>query len=506
MPSLIDNPIAYAQFQLRGGWKNTLGVTGVAALVLVGLILLTVRMAEPRTGPAWNGWVVGILTIEAAILLLYGSSRVSAAIRRDITQRMLESHQLMPVGGMTAVAGYIVGAASQAMVLAGAAALIGMGVAQKAGIDVTHFLFANVALLLYALFIWVVSAFAAFLMKGGFGIIIGAMLGILMSGGMLISLLPPLRVLAGTAFIEGIFSMKTNASFIPWAYGISVLSQAFVGVICYIGAARKYRRGEDSAFGPSLGLAMVAGWVAIGAIAIVWQREFWPEFFYRQPDAVDQMLAALISTMILAIVPLASAAWAHVEWRRHRLEEDPRQMRRPLPIWAVAIAVGLLATPLAWSMNAADAEARRSAQTVVVSGSVTTTIAADAVETRPAPTAQQIIGTALVVVSFGVGMGYLLRWVYLAAPGALLIGGLWLLVTWLGPLFVDFVIHTAKAADNYERLPPVVGAFSPIGALLQIWGDDGYDYRLGLIGQMVINAIPILMNLGKMRGTLAKAA
>jgi hypothetical protein len=476
MPSLIDNPIAYAQFQVKGGWKNTLATTGIAATVLVGLILLTVRLSEPRTGQAWNAWVGGMLAIEAAILLLYGASRVSAAIRRDITQRMIESHQLMPVTGATAVAGYLIGAGGQALVLAGAAMLVGIGVAQQAGVAIEHFLFANLVLLLFTLFVWVASAFASFLMKGGFGLMIGVLVAMLMSGGTLAELLPPLRVLVGPVMSESIFEMKASANFIPWAYGVAVIAQALAGTLLYVGAARKYRRGEDSAFGPLLGLAMVAGWVAIGAIAVVFGDAFRSDLFRRGMDPLQQMLATLISTMLLAIVPLASAAWANVEWRRHRLEEDPRPVRRPLPIWVAAVVVTGLCAALIFTPMAAAYDST--------------------------PTNRAVFATALVVLSFCVGMGYLLRWVYLVAPGALLIGGVWLGVTWLGPLMFDFVVHSAQdGLNNVDRQSPIIGAVSPVGALLQIWGKEGDDYRVGLIAQMVINTIPVLMNLGKFRAT-----
>jgi len=476
MPTLINNPIAYSQFQIRGGWKNTLSVALLYMLVLGGAIAFTIRLSQPRTGPAWNGWVVGLLVIESGLLLLFGASRVSAAIRRDITLRMMESHQLMPVGGFTAVIGYLIGAGSQAFVLAMATVLLGVVVASQAGISVSHFIFANVALLELTLFTWFVTAFMAFLMKGGFWLMGGVAFVVLSSNLSLVTILPPLQVIAGLQTVESIFTLRgtATATFIPWAYAVTVLSHAFIAAICLIGAARKYRRGEDSAFGPALGLAMVAGWIALGAVAVSWPESFKINDYMRTPSITDQLVAMTISALLLAIVPLASAAWAHVEWRRHRLEDDPRPMRQPLPIWAVAAGVTLLLLPL---LFIADGDA--SAGTLV---NVST---------------QQIVATLLVVASFCIGMGYLLRWIYLAVPKALLIGGLWLLITWLAPILIDAAIHAAQPDARDSEFKPIFGAISPVGALLQIWGDDGYDFRIGLIVQMVLNTIPVLLNVGK---------
>ncbi|HEV7298840.1 MAG TPA: hypothetical protein VGN72_05695 [Tepidisphaeraceae bacterium] len=479
--TLLDNPIAYAQFKLRGGWKNTLSVTAVYAVLLVAVVILTVRLNEPRdTTSVLNGWVTGLLVIEAGLLLLYGASRVSAAIRRDVTQQMLESHQLMPVGGFTAVVGYLIGAGSQSLVMMLATMVVGLFVARGAGIDPLHFAGANVALLLFAAFVWIVSAFSAFLMKGGLGLFVSLIVGAMMFGENLISLLPGVRVLMSPLFIGTLFTPRTSMEFIPWAYGVSVVAQAFVGFVCFIGAARKYRRGEDSALGPMLGLALVAGWVAISSVGIVYNGEFGTPGFHRGTDIHVQVVAAIVSAMLLSVVPLGSSAWAAAEYRRHQLEDDPQPRRRPMPLVLVALLATLLLLPLAWARPDLSEESSQR-----LSSWYQNTFPLDA-------TLQPVLATALVVGAFMIGMAYLLRWNYLAGPRAMAVGIVWIALTWLGPLMADFMILEAIQGDNGVRKHPIA-AISPIGALAQIWDAETiHDYRLGLVVQVVLNALPVL--------------
>src|SRR5207237_4208286 len=96
-----------------------------------------------------------------------------------------------------------------------------------------------------------------------------------------------------------------------------------------------------------LGLALVAGWVAISAVGLVnWHSFRATNFFFGREDLSNQLVASLVSTLLIGIVPLGSAAWALAEYRRHRAEADPRQLRRPLPIAAIALLAAALVLPL----------------------------------------------------------------------------------------------------------------------------------------------------------------
>src|SRR5579884_3247688 len=93
-----DNAIFYAQFHLRGGWRNTLTVAGAYAVIVGGLVLLSVYIRDPNGRLMFPGalswWIVALLVIQTAALVLYGATRVTAAIRKDVAGHMIESHRL----------------------------------------------------------------------------------------------------------------------------------------------------------------------------------------------------------------------------------------------------------------------------------------------------------------------------------------------------------------------------------------------------------------------------
>jgi uncharacterized membrane protein YidH (DUF202 family) len=482
MPSLIDNPIAYAQFKLRGGWRNTLTVTSIYTAGLATLIVMTVRLNRPSQQLEILGtWSTGLLVIEAGLLLLFGASRISAAIRRDVTQGLMESHQLMPVDGFSAVFGYLIGAGAQAFVMAVATMLVGVFVAHWGGLDFFRFLAANASLVLFAVFVWVLSAFSAFLMKGGLGLFVGLVIGSMTLGQVVYMLLPGIRVLATPMLAGTVFSARTSFTFVPWSYAISVAAQAFVGAVCFVGAARKYRRGEDAALGPMLGLALLAGWVAISAIGIVYTDEFGGPFHLGDDGDHAQLVSAVLSAILLAIVPVASSAWAATEYHRHRLEEDPRPMRRPLSLWAVTAIAILLIAPLSMARGPVE----------YVSAQMGGRYDWFTVLGDPAPSA--VLATSAVAGVFLIGFGHLLRFIYLATPKALAMGSVWLGGTWLLPLLIDYMI--AASRDYGDPAPSrVIASISPIGAVMQIWdaNTDG-SYAVGLVAQLALAAFPILL-------------
>src|SRR5688572_1161425 len=92
-----DNAIAWVQVRLRGGPRNLLTTTLTYAAV-VGLAMVgSVQLVPARPGDTLAGWVGGLLGLQVATLLLFGTSRVASAIRLDINTGIIESNRLMPV-------------------------------------------------------------------------------------------------------------------------------------------------------------------------------------------------------------------------------------------------------------------------------------------------------------------------------------------------------------------------------------------------------------------------
>src|SRR5215203_4163271 len=113
-----DNAIAWVQVRLRGGPRNLLTTTGTYAGVIGLSMVACVQLLPTPVDQILGGWATAIIVLQAAVLLLFGGSRVAAAIRQDITSGVIESHRLMPIAPAQAVAGYMQGATCQALCLA----------------------------------------------------------------------------------------------------------------------------------------------------------------------------------------------------------------------------------------------------------------------------------------------------------------------------------------------------------------------------------------------------
>src|SRR5437763_8752009 len=96
-PVVADlNPIAWAQIHLRGGWKS-FWPTLIGYTVIIGAgLLLAVRLTGGTPG-ALGAIKTAFTGLQAGLLVIFVSSRVSTAVRQDQTSRMIESHRLMPI-------------------------------------------------------------------------------------------------------------------------------------------------------------------------------------------------------------------------------------------------------------------------------------------------------------------------------------------------------------------------------------------------------------------------
>src|SRR2546423_14162947 len=150
-----NNALAWAHFRLRGGWKRSLTFSAGAAALLTVLIVGGLRVDPINKARILYGWTTGLLSLGAACLLIYVPGRITASIRQDIQSKLIESHRLMPTPAAEAVAGYIMGAAMQPLVFCGVIFLIGACTASGASVDLSRWTFANLILLGFCGFVWV---------------------------------------------------------------------------------------------------------------------------------------------------------------------------------------------------------------------------------------------------------------------------------------------------------------------------------------------------------------
>src|SRR4051812_41745954 len=345
---LTNNAIAYAHFQLRGGWRNTLITAGLYSMVIVGAMTLATKL-DPR-GVGWiRGWVGGILALQSFVLLLFATSRIGVAIRGDINQKLIESHRLMPLPAWEAIVGYLVGGTSQAMALAAANYAIGAVAAATIGIGQDQWFAANFILLTFSIFFWTASSMGAFTMtrgKGGVGWVAALGFITLSSQGLIAIVLPGLTLLASPIVGRTIYTLQASTSGgLPVAFALSLPAQIAIGSLCFFAAARKYRAPQAPAFSPVMGLLLLCAWSAASIVGMVFWDDICPDVGMFRNGGHDenvhmmQVILSTISAMLLAMLPIANSSHADVARKRRRaLGEVPRERVYVSPALATVLS------------------------------------------------------------------------------------------------------------------------------------------------------------------------
>ena len=443
--TLINNPIAWAHFKVRGGWKNHLWSTALYTFCILAGILLTTRL-----NPLSNmllAWTSGLLGLQMAILLLYGCNVIGNSIRRDATTGLLESHRLMPIASSTAVMGYLMGPPFQAITLAVANFIIGTTLAGMTGV-MEQWLMANVIVLLFVAFLWVGVAFTSFVAKGAFGIIFGLMVSAFFANTGAIGLfdvIPALRVLVTPMLGNSVFTMLSRGQPVSLGYAWGILAQIVFGAIFFRGAMRRYRRDDVPALSVLLGLLLLAAWVGSCAVGIVRWSDFHPRGlrfggrgrFAMESQAFDtSTIATVLTAMLIGVTPIAASARAATDWMRTFIGSGRAPGRRPLPPPLIACIAAAIALPI---------------------------VAASPPEAMSKVEAFTRVG--IVLLSYFLSISYLLRIFYRAGRKAFALIAIWLVLTWLFPMGLEAIRRSALVNDSQA----MISLGSPWGTLLDIW-------------------------------------
>lgn len=455
MNVIFDNPIAWAHYRVRGGWKNHLWSTAGYVLLITAVIGVTYRLSTGSGASVLAGWTMAILGLQAAILGLYGSSVVGNAIRRDVSAGLLESHRLMPIGAGTAVAGYLLGPTFQAISMAVANLIIGAMLTSASQIPVEHWVVSNFVVVSFVVFLWVCFAYASFVAKNAFTAMFGLMFGGFGSGGILLNVMPALAVLMTPLSGRTAFNFAFRGTAMTPAYGLGLAAQIVIGGIFFCGAMRRFRRDDVPALGTVLGLMLLAAWVATSAVGIRNWELVSPVMFQRlnQPDFNVQAIGSIVAALLIALVPVAGSARMAVQWHRIAATAGGRAVHRPAPPPLVA----LLATVIVPAVLFGATRDR---------------------EWRPAVVPVVVVSGAFLFTS-----SYLLRYFYLRNLRAAVWMAFWLIVTWLLPLGADALRNNFSDDLNPK---PLFSLLSPIGALINVWDDNRSDAWFGLAVQGVL--------------------
>jgi len=441
--SLTNNAIAWGQVRLRGGWRNVIITIGTCAVLVVGLILLCIRVQFAPFKDILYGWTMALLGVQIAWTMLAACGGIQSGIRRDVDAKIIESHRLMPISDMAAVLGYIVGSSSQAMVGAGLTLIIGMVTATAAGIGAINWLAANGILLVFAVVCSTAIAMLSFQSKGAFAAMIALLSLGVVSGGVVFAVLPGLTLLCAPAIGNNIFGIIERGIAWNWTYLLSFCMQFVFAGLFFLAAARKFRRDYVPAFGWALGIALLLAWVVLSVSGIL----AWPQISSRAlrgvaVDARTQIIASTIGTMLLALVPISSAAWQENNSRRRRALRDPAWARQPASPEIITVLASLivLLVPLSTVPRLR----------LPLDGTIACAVG---------------LFAGMMCVRFLLGMLYLIR------RPTLLIVGFWLVCAWAGPPVLDAIRYQFmwERGVNAPQVTALTG-FGPVGLMMAVSG------------------------------------
>jgi hypothetical protein len=495
---LTNNAITWAHFQLRGGWKSLIVTSSFYGTAILVLIFITTRMNSTGSTSTTAGWAGVIMGLQAAALLLFAGSRISHAIRNDLNSSIIESHRLMPLPPWQAIVGYMTGPSGQALGVVAVNLLLGVGIVSMASLGLYEWFAANGVLLSFSVFIWAVLVLMSFVTRkafGGIGWVIGLTVFGFSTQGMITMLLPGVAVLASPVMGQTVFSLRPGALALGPNYALAIAGQGVIGALCFVGAARKYRRADEAAFTPFMGLLLLAAWVGVSLVGMAHWRDVAPWVIRRafgDDDEVRpvQFIASTLMAMLVALIPIAAASRAHLEWKRKQRLADPalleprggpsRWLRRPM----APLAVTLLAAGLCLCLLV----------TMPVPGDL-----AELIWRQPMNSDQErgmksllaaIVITATVVVSFAMTMSCLLRTLHRGgARRTAVFAGVLIPLLWVGPILIDVARWVAvQQQDDRAPLMTRLSTASPIGALVMTWGNMRDRYRVSPVPGVVVQA------------------
>jgi hypothetical protein len=371
----------------------------------------------------------------------------------------------MPLAPLHAIGGYIIGAAGQPLIFSTGVFLLGGITAAAAGVSLQRWFFANAVLLGFCAFAWVVCAFAAFAARLGGAMLFFPLAIPYMTQGGILGLMPALSVLLSPVMGTSIFDLRNSGTSLPVAYAIAFASQVYVGSICYVAAARKYRRSDAIGIDTILGTLLVLGWVGLSFAGL---RE-WDDFKPRgwspiHVEPLTQVIGSLIGGVLAAIPVVSANAMERVRWRLHERLNDPAPMQRPLPIALVIVALAMLLVliPLA-------------------------------PQPHPDTLNYNTIGRSAICIAMALlGLFFWFETLYSIGLRAGIAVFMWILVTWGGPILADVIRYGLRDMGENE---PFSGfsTCSPVGTLIILWRGSVIHTTGGIFIQALVLAIPAVL-------------
>jgi hypothetical protein len=430
MAAPFSNAIGWAQFRILGGWRNLLATSLTYAFVGAAAMFGLVQAMHQRTASTFGIFMGIFLGLQVLVLLVYGTMRSAAAVRQDMTNRVIESHRLMPVSPVSAVAGYLFGGTLQALSLFVVNLVLGAMAARGAGIALGYWFAGNAVLLEFSIFLWTIVVFFAFrgTMAGG-GVIFG-IVGMFMSGGRFLTFLPGANVLVTPMIARSLFAGAGLTVGSPHVIG--GCCQLAIGVLYFAAATRRYRSDEAVAFDPPFALMLLAAWTGTCVIGVLYEDlfSFFPMGFMGRTEQ-PAFITSLATVMLLAMLPVSSSV---------RLKAAPPRTSDPRRAPPILVALAAAAVTCAMFYTAPHVKWRREA----------------------------VVRSVITVVAFLVAVRYLLGIAHRRGFGTrrLIVG--FLVLTWLAPLGIEAFLQSAYMGPQPAPVSQIFMS-SPMGELYQLW-------------------------------------
>jgi hypothetical protein len=465
MPTFLgignDNPIAWSNFYRKGGFKSVLGTSGAYFGIVAALIFLTARLNPRSVSSIYSAWLNGILGLQFLFFVVIAAGRVTATIRGDLTSGMAESLRMMPFSAGHAIVGYLTSAAATLGGFFIANFLLGALVNMLAQMPAERWLISNAILFVFAIFVWTIAGFMAFVAKGaGALLLLVSIVGVFGQAG-LFYVVPGIMVLAGPLVGGTIFNIRMAQTDVGLPLVISIAAQILVGALFFAGAARRYRRPDALALGALLSLGLLLAIIGISLLAILMPDDFTPRFLgfdFRDRDPVVPFCGSTVLAMLVALIPLANFARLHVGWLKGR-QDDP-DIRRAVPplvpaglIVTAALGIMIFALPRPPGMM------------------------------RGACMAAALFGFCLSII-------FVAAWFYRAAENAKIVLGIWLIAYCLLPLGADLARdHFSDAPD--APMMTMASSFSPLGLLIEAVNKSQVNLQPGAVFHVMIPLLPM---------------
>ena len=487
--AVLSNPIWWGQFRLMGG----AGRVGIRTGLYAGFVLLAFlaanRLSRAPVSVVADRALYFAGLAQLIMILPWWGSRIHKAVVSDTEGKMMESHRLSPMTGLSAVLGYMIGPGLQIACLCLVNLIAGVVFCALSGTLMTVWLTGHVYILFVAAFVWSGTALGSLCLGKGASLIPFLFVLLILPTRQGLELIPGLGLICGTEMIGYCYSVAVGggSSGLPAGVGWSLAVQILVILLWLRGAARKFERPDLPAFSVEWASLMYAGWLVVAVVGLDRAKELKLPLTFFAVKPSWQLAATLVASLVFLIVPLRSAAIESQRWlEQHRELAGDKPLAPTLVGLVLALATAILLAWLpAWS------EYRRFEPGVIER------------------LFEVLLWTTAGVVLVGVSLAALYRTACAArlkkidTPVII-----YVILVWAALPIADSIIQAYQEAASlhYEAHLTALTACSPAGGLIAVWRAEPLIIWEGLVFHAALCLGLVVLELRTVRAARARRA